>query len=126
MNFASKIEGSQISGKKPVGHLIKTHSDKFFLQQSGKKKTDKDKGKKKKSKKGKKAGGEGGRQEDYQLLCMFGLCGGRGGGSQVELSQRKVTQRSEICQKSKGYLSKNAAVVLFFSSKIIVLILNPT
>ena len=32
---------------------------------------------------------EGGRQEDYNLLCMFGLCGG-GGRSKVQLSSLKV------------------------------------
>ena len=93
--FASKIEGSKVSGKKPIGHLIKTNSDKFFIQHSNKKekakKTDKDNGKKKdkmkKSKKRKKTEKHG-RKEDFNLLCMFGLCGG-GGGLQVELLRNK-------------------------------------
>ena len=48
----------------------------------GKKKDNKKKSKKKKSKKKKKAK-EHDRNEDYNFLCMFGLCGG-GGGLQVE------------------------------------------
>ena len=52
----------------------------------GKKKDKKKKDKKKKSKKKKskrqKKTGEGRRKEDYNLLCMIGLCGG-GGGLQV-------------------------------------------
>ena len=109
INFSSKIEGSEASEKKPDGHLIKTHSDKFFLQQPGTKKTDKDKERKDKKKR-KKAG-----REDYNLLCMIGLCGGGGGGSKVELSQllNGKSRRSEICQKSKGYLSKTGTVALF-------------
>ena len=107
INLSSKIEGSHVSEKKPVGHLIKTHSDKFLLQQPGKKKTDKDKERKDKKKR-KKAG-----REDYNLLCMIGLCGG--GGSKVELSQllNGKSRRSEICQKSKDYLSKTGTVALF-------------
>ena len=57
-------------------------------KKSKKKKKKNKKSKKKKSKKQKKTG-EGRRKEDFNLLCMFGLCGG-GGGLQVELSSLKV------------------------------------
>ena len=119
-----KIEGSQLSEKKPVGHLIKTHSDKFLLQQSGKKNTDKDKEKKdEKKKKRKKAGREDGRQEDYNILCMIGLCGGGGGGSQVELSQL-LNGKSHGGQK---YVKRARAIflkleLLHYFAKSIVLI----
>ena len=127
INFSSKIEGSQVSEKKPVGHLIKTHSDKFLLQQSGKKKTEKYKEKKdekkKKMQKGKKAGREDGRQEDYNILCMIGLCGGGGGGSQVGLSQL-LNGKSHGGQK---YVKRARAIflkleLLHYFAKSIVLI----
>ena len=128
INFSSKIEGSQLSEKKPVGHLIKTHSDKFLLQQSGKKKTEKYKEKKdekkKKMKKRKKAGREDGRQEDYNILCMIGLCGGGGGGgSQVGLSQL-LNGKSHGGQK---YVKRARAIflkleLLHYFAKSIVLI----
>ena len=65
----------------------KTKKDK--KKKDKKKKSKKKKSKKKTSKKQKNTE-EHGRKDDYNLLCMFGLCGG-GGGLQVELSSLKVT-----------------------------------
>ena len=89
--FALNIGGSHVSGKRPIGHLIETHSGAFLLQHSsnndGPKETIKDNGKmkekNKKSKNSKKS-----RKDDYNLLSMLGgLFGGGlgGGGVQVEL-----------------------------------------